>query len=364
MLALLGLEAVVLPLIAALVFRLFEGALAAPGALWRYGPLPVVSIALLVVASTVAGFGAASADPVRCALVSSFPLFPVYLVARPFTELFLRGVSLVFPNLPGEMASPFFLFPSRGGGDRDGFIAETGSTLMHRIREFEVKKVRDVMVPRIDVFALDIHAPVDEIVERVSAEGHSRVPLYDGSIDRIVGVLYVKDLLKIPPGTAVRLDRGSLVREAHFVPGGKKIDDLLREFRRGRKHLAVVVDEYGGTAGIVTLEDILEEIVGEIHDEYDLESPPVRQVGKYKFAAEGRVSIGDLNAALGLALPSDEVDTLGGFLYNLIGRVPVEGEEISYGGVRFTIARLEGRRIVEVIAWLPKSADGSDSHGG
>jgi CBS domain containing-hemolysin-like protein len=363
MLALLGLEAIVLPWIASLVFRLFEGA-GAETPLWRYGPLSVVAIAVAVVASSVAGFGLASANPVRWAVVASVPLFPVYLVARPLTELFLRAVSLVFPNLPREMASPFFLFPSAPGPEREGFIAETGSRLIHRIREFGVKKVRDVMVPRIDVFALDIHTPVEEVVGRVSAMGHSRVPLYDGSIDRIAGVLYVKDLLKIPPGATVRLDRGSLVREAYFVPEGKKIDDLLGEFQRGRKHLAVVVDEYGGTAGIVTLEDILEEIVGEIRDEYDVEAPLVRQIGPLQYAIAGRTSIDDLNSALGLALPSEEVDTLGGFLYNLVGRVPAEGEEILYGGVRFKIARLERRRIVEVIAWVPGSAAGTDSHGG
>ncbi len=362
MLALLGLEAIVLPALAGVVFRLFEGA-GAETPLWRYGPVPLVAAALAVVASSVAGFGAASARPVRCAVAASFPLLPVYLVARPFTELFLRGVSLVFPNLPREMASPFFLFPSRPGSDHDGFIAEKGSRLIHRIREFGVKKVRDVMVPRIDVFALDIHAPVEDIVERVAAAGHSRVPLYDGSIDRIVGVLYVKDLLKVPRGAEPRLDRGSLVRQAYFVPEGKKLDDLLGEFQRERRHLAVVVDEYGGTAGIVTLEDILEEIVGEIRDEYDFEAPLVRRLSKNQYAVAGRTPIDELNAALGLSLPSDEVDTLGGFLYNLVGRVPVEGEEIEYGGVRFTIARLEGRRIVEVIAWVPGSG-ASDSHGG
>jgi CBS domain containing-hemolysin-like protein len=354
-LALLGFESIVISLIAVVLFRIIgAGGPGTPAGFWRHGFLSVVSIAGLVVVSTVAGFGAASRNPVRFAVVSSYPILPVYLLFRPFTELFLRSVSFVFPSLLKEMASPFFLFPERRARGGEGFIDETGSRLIHSIQEFEVKKVRDVMVPRIDVFALDVHTPLEEIRDRVSSAGHSRVPLYDGSVDRIVGILYAKDLLKVPPGGVARLDRGALVREARYVPEGKKIDDLLREFQRSKKHMAIVVDEYGGTAGIVTLEDILEEIVGEILDEYDHEPPLVRQTGPNQYAVLGRVTIDDLNAALGSTIPSDEVDTLGGFLYNLVGRVPREGEEISYGGIRFKIARLEGQRIAEVMAWLPE----------
>jgi len=355
-LSLLGFESIVISLIAVVIFHVVGGGTVGLAAdVWRHGVLPVVSIAALVVVSTVAGFGVASANPERFAVVSSYPILPVYLLFRPFTELFLRTVSLIFPNLLREMASPFFLFPEREGTAGAGFIADSGSRLLRSIQEFEIKKVRDVMVPRIDVFAIDIHTPPEEIRDRVSSAGHSRVPVYDGSIDRIVGILYVKDLLKIPPDEEVRLDRGALVREAPYVPGGKKIDDLLREFQHGKKHMAIVVDEYGGTAGIVTLEDILEEIVGEILDEYDHELPLVRQLGPRQYAAAGRVTIEELNAALGLAIPSDDVDTLGGFLYNLVGRVPREGEEISHGSVRFTINRLKGQRIVEVTVWLPEA---------
>jgi CBS domain containing-hemolysin-like protein len=293
-------------------------------------------------------------NPARVALIASYPLLPVYLVFRPLAELFLRVVSIAFPNLPREMASPFFLFPGARGAGAEGFIEDKGSRLIRSIQEFGVKKVREVMVPRIDIFALDVHTSVDEIREQVSAAGHSRVPVYDGGIDRIVGMLYVKDLLKIPPGEAVRFERGRLIREAYFVPEGKKIDDLLREFQRGKKHMAVVVDEYGGTSGIVTLEDILEEIVGEILDEYDHEPLLVRQTGPREYVAAGWVAIDHVNASLGISLPSDEVDTLGGFLYNLIGRVPEEGEEIALDRMRFRINRLEGQRIVEVTVWLPE----------
>jgi magnesium and cobalt transporter len=349
MLSLIGLEAIILSLVALTIRRV----VGEPQA-WQYALIPVFAIAAGLAAITIAGFGAASMNPARFALVSSYPLLPAYLLLRPFARLFLRVVALVYPDLPREMARPFFLFPGAEGFTDEGFIEDKGSKLIRSIQEFGVKKVREIMVPRIDVFALDIHTPHEEIRDKVASAGHSRFPVFDGSIDRVVGMLYVKDLLKIPPEETVRLDRGWLLREAYFVPEGKKLDDLLREFQRGKKHMAVVVDEYGGTSGIVTLEDILEEIVGEILDEYDHELPPVRQTGARQYVAAGSVAIDALNAALSVSLPSDEVDTLGGFLYNLIGRVPEEGEEVEFGGMRFRISRLEGQRIIEVIVWLPE----------
>jgi CBS domain containing-hemolysin-like protein len=349
MLSLVGMEAIILSL-AAIAAHGAAGVAAGP----RHAIVPVLATAAGLAAVTIAGFGAASMNPVRFALASSYPLLPAYLVLRPLVRLSLILVGFVFPDLPREMASPFFLFPGADVPAADGFIEDKGSKLIRSVQEFGVKKVREIMVPRIDIFALDIHTPPGEIREKVSSAGHSRVPVYDGSVDRIVGILYVKDLLKIAPDDAFRLDRGWLVRDAYFVPESKKLDDLLREFQRGKKHMAVVVDEYGGTSGIVTLEDVLEEIVGEILDEYDHELPPVRQTGQRQFVAAGSVGIDALNAALSISLPSDEVDTLGGFLYNLIGRVPEEGEEVEFRGVRFKVGRLEGQRIIEVIVWLPE----------
>ncbi len=140
-----------------------------------------------------------------------------------------------------------------------------------------------------------------------------------------------------------------LTREPYFVPEGKKIDDLLNEFQVKKMHMAIVVDEYGGTSGIVTLEDILEEIVGEIRDEFDHEAPLVRKAGEGRYVVEGRTSLDDLGEMLGRELSSEDVDTLGGFLYNLLGRVPEEGEEFEYEGMTFRIERLEGQRIAEVV---------------
>ena len=318
--------------------------------------VPAAGVILMVIAA-LAGIGLAVRHPAGMARLVSYPFCPVYLLLRPFSSLFLRIISLVFPDLPGELASPFMLIhhPEEPG---EGFIEENGSRLVHSIVEFGEKKVREVMVPRIDVFAIESGMTMTEVRELLAGAGHSRVPVYDGNIDRIVGMLYVKDLVPVAEGEE---DRGieQLTREPYFVPEGKKIDDLLKEFQIKKMHMAIVVDEYGGTSGIVTLEDILEEIVGEIRDEFDHEAPLVRKAGEGRYVVEGRTSLDDLSEVLGRELVSEDVDTLGGFLYNILGRVPEEGEELDYEGMTFRIERLEGQRIAEVVLTLA----GADREG-
>ncbi len=350
-LILIGLEVLVLTLLTLFMHRLMNAGWFG-GSSWPANALSGVVIAVIVVAVTLAGLILSTREPRRFAFLFSYPVLPFYLLLKPLVNLFVRLVSLAFPYFLREIASPFFLFPEGEEGG-EGFIEENGGRLMHSIFEFGVKKVREVMVPRIDVFALDIHSPIEEVREEVTRAGHSRVPVFDGSIDRIVGILYVKDLVWIPREGEPDVGIDRLIRDAYFVPESKKIDELLREFQLEKKHMAVVVDEYGGTSGIVTLEDILEEIVGEIRDEYDQETPLLREIGKDEYEVAGRMNIGDLNDALRIAIPSEEVDTLGGFLYNLIGRVPSEGEEVRYEGIEFTISRLDGQRISEVILKLP-----------
>ncbi len=311
--------------------------------------VPAAGVLLMLIAA-LAGIGIAVRHPAGMARLVSYPFCPVYILLRPFSGLLLRIISLVFPDLPGELASPFMLIhnPAEPG---DGFIEENGSRLVHSIVEFGEKKVREVMVPRIDVFAIEKGMTMTEVRDVLSGAGHSRVPVYDGNIDRVVGMLYVKDLVAVENGEE---DRGieHLTREPYFVPEGKKIDDLLNEFQVKKIHMAIVVDEYGGTSGIVTLEDILEEIVGEIRDEFDDEAPLVRKAGEGRYVVEGRTSLDDLGEMLGMELSSEDVDTLGGFLYNLLGRVPEEGEEFEYEGMTFRIERLEGQRIAEVVLTL------------
>mgnify|MGYP001814781541 FL=1 len=311
--------------------------------------VPAAGVLLMVIAA-LAGTGIAVRHPAGMARLVSYPFCPVYLLLRPFSGLLLRIIALIFPDLPGELASPFMLIhhPEEPG---EGFIEDNGSRLVNSIVEFGEKKVREVMVPRIDVFAIEKGLTMTEVRDVLSGAGHSRVPVYDGNIDRITGMLYVKDLVPVSDGEEGK-GIEQLTREPYFVPEGKKIDELLKEFQIKKMHMAIVVDEYGGTSGIVTLEDILEEIVGEIRDEFDHEAPLVRKAGKGRYVVEGRTSLDDLGEMLGMELTSEDVDTLGGFLYNLLGRVPEEGEEFEHEGLSFRIEKLEGQRIAEVVLIL------------
>src|SRR3972149_1871914 len=189
--------------------------------------------------------------------------------------------------------------------------------------------VREIMIPRMDVLALDMGTPVPEAVNAVISVGHSRIPVYRGSIDNVVGLLYAKDLLRVwQSGGQTTPLRGPL-RPAYFVPETKKVDDLLAELQQQRIHMAIVVDEYGGTAGLVTLEDIVEEIVGEIRDEYDVnEESLFERVDENENLVDARIDLDEVNELLSLRLPSGDSDSLGGFIYGQLGHVPAPSEKI------------------------------------
>ncbi len=229
----------------------------------------------------------------------------------------------------------------------DAGMLEAGEReMIEEILEFGDTMVKEVMVPRIDVKAVSINDDYDDVRRIVAETGHSRLPVYDGDIDHVIGIMHVKDLLRQPEGETVPLRK--LAHKALFVPETKMIDDLLREFRQARIHMAIVVDEYGGTAGMVTLEDLLEEIVGEIQDEYDSEVPLVRKIDSEHFIADAIVGLEDFEEMTGIELPEDGFDTLGGFLYALEGKVPERGHILEWEDLQFTILETEGRRILKV----------------
>ncbi len=208
--------------------------------------------------------------------------------------------------------------------------------------------VSDVMVPRVDVVGVPRDAPWAEVVARVRSAGHSRLPVYDETIDDVVGVLYAKDLLPAVVADAPPEHWDALVRPALFIPSTKRVDDQLRDFRAARNHFAVVADEYGGTAGIVTIEDLLEEIVGEIRDERDDELPPIESEGTDRFWVSARVTLAELSEALGEPVEHEEVSTVGGLIYELLGRVPRNGERLAIGSYRVVVERVVRRRIQRV----------------
>lgn len=241
-------------------------------------------------------------------------------------------------------------------GEEKGTLDEAEREMIHSIFEFRNTMVKEILVPRMDMLCLEKSTPVDEVIAQVKAKGHSRIPVYDDKVDNIIGILYVKDLLpylatqKTPPSLS------SLVRKAYFIPESKQIDELLREFQQERLHIAVVVDEYGGTAGLITLEDIIEEIVGEIRDEYDREIPLVRKVDNLTWTADGKINIEELNEAVGIDLPEEEdFESLGGFLFNELGRIPQEQDSVLFEGIRFIIEKVKRQRITNVRIVLPSA---------
>jgi CBS domain containing-hemolysin-like protein len=210
--------------------------------------------------------------------------------------------------------------------------------------------VSEVMTPRVDLIGVDVNLPFDELVRQTAAAEHARLPVYDGDLDHIVGVLYVKDLLPHRFGSPGRApDWKALIRPVEIVPEVKTLDQQLRDFQRGPSHLAVVVDEFGGTAGIVTLEDVLEEIVGEIADEYDPAiGPLIAETQPGVFQVHGRAALDELSTALGVTLEHEEVTTAGGYVYALLGHVPVAGETITIPGYKVTVEKVEKRSVVRL----------------
>jgi CBS domain containing-hemolysin-like protein len=210
--------------------------------------------------------------------------------------------------------------------------------------------VDEVMTSRLDMAAVDLQTSLDDVLEVVRAREHTRLPVYDGTPDNIMGVLFVKDLVPLAMGTAEPgLKWTDLVRPAAFVPETKTLDRQLRDFQRGPAHLAVVVDEFGGTAGLVTLEDILEEIVGEIRDERDAAAEPAIRRDGERFLVDGRVTLDDLSEALGHPFTHPDVSTVGGLVYSVLGRVPRPGDELALDGYRVVVERVERRRVGRVV---------------
>jgi putative hemolysin len=220
--------------------------------------------------------------------------------------------------------------------------------LIHSIIEFGDTVVREVMVPRPDMRAVEAELPVSEALGVAMDVGFSRLPAYVSNVDDIVGIAYVKDMIRAERDGQGQQPVRDYVREAHFVPETKRVAPLMREMQERQFHLAIVVDEYGGTAGLVALEDLIEELVGEIVDEYDTEEPPVQQLGQGVLSVSGRLSVDELNDLLDAELPTGSWDTVGGLLFDLLGRVPGEGEGADVDGVRLVAERVEGHRIGRV----------------
>jgi len=244
-------------------------------------------------------------------------------------------------------------------GAREGVVDRTEREMIHKVFELEDTLVREVMVPRPDMFCLDLATPPPDILPLLREHLHSRVPVFDETVDQIVGVLYTKDLLPYLRGLPPDFDLRAHLHPPYFVPESKRADALLREFQAKKLHLAIVVDEYGGTAGLVALEDLLEELVGEIRDEFDEEERLIQKLDATTYRVSGKLSIEELNAATGLNLPNESFDTVGGWVLDLFGRVPHKGEKAHTDEVTVAVEKVQRTRIVEVLLQLRQRVGGS-----
>jgi putative hemolysin len=253
-------------------------------------------------------------------------------------------------------------------GGEQGILEAEEEQMINAVMELGGRRVHEVMVPRVSIIALPANTTLDEAIDTVIAEGHSRVPVYESSVDEVVGILYAKDLLPfLKSQSAPPLDLRVLLRTPVFVPESMSVDDLLHELQRRKVHIAIVLDEYGGTAGLVTIEDLLEEIVGEIQDEYDVEEPLVEEVDQHTFRVDGRASVDDLAELWDTKLEledDDEYDTVGGLVYHRVGGIPQPGDEIRIDGMRLTVETTDGRRVAKVLVVRERQVDDESSAEG
>jgi putative hemolysin len=235
-------------------------------------------------------------------------------------------------------------------------VSEAEEDILHGVFSLGDTEVREIMVPRVDVVGIDKTTPWSELLDRVSSSEHARFPVYEETLDNVVGIIYAKDLLPAVVHEREPDDWSTLVRPASFIPATKAVDHQLRDFKAQRTHIAIVSDEFGGTAGIVTIEDILEEIVGDIRDEYDVEEPDIVQEGRDRFWISGRVTLADLSELLGFDFQREDLTTVGGLVYDSFGRVPRPGESATLAGYRIVVERVRRRRIERV--YLERVASG------
>jgi CBS domain containing-hemolysin-like protein len=236
-------------------------------------------------------------------------------------------------------------------GSEEGVLEDEEKEMIYSIFQFGDLIAREIMIPRIDIVALDAEEPLDAALDLILKKGHSRIPIYEDTIDNVIGLIYAKDLLKLwrdQKGIVGRKVR-EMIRPAYFIPESKKAGDLLADLQQRKIHLAIVVDEYGGTAGLVTIEDLIEEIVGDIQDEYDPdEEAEYTRLSDDEFLFDAGINLGEVNDLLDVELPTDESDTLGGYVFSVMGKVPLAGEVIRENDLMITVETITGRRIRKV----------------
>ena len=332
-------------------------------------------IALLVVTSLVSLFtivfgelvpkAIALAHAERLALIFAVPIDVIGRLLAPLVWLLTNTTSAItrvlgISEATQERVTAEELMILVERGSEQGVIEAEEQQMIGAVLELGKERAHEVMVPRIDIQALPSTAPLDEIVDTIIREGHSRIPVYEESIDNVIGILYAKDLLPVLAKGETPVIR-SILRTPLYVPESISVDDLLHMLQRRKVHIAIVLDEYGGTAGLVTIEDLIEEIVGEIQDEYDVEEPMIEVISEDEARIDGRASIDDLADHFAIELDDtdrEQYDTVGGLVYHRIGGVPVVGDTVEVQRLTLTVESTDGRRVGKVLV-VRRSANGS-----
>jgi putative hemolysin len=312
----------------------------------------VVTFLILILCEITPKFVAVKNAPSFAQRVAA-PIRAFHFILSPLVALFSGITNLISTALGVEKRRLFITEDEIKTlvevGQERGELEQEEREMITSIFEFGETAIREVMVPRIDMVAVEENTPVDEVISIIREKGHSRIPIYRERIDNIIGLLYAKDLLP-HLGRPLEGNLADLVREAHFVPESKKIDEMLREFQAEKVHMVIVVDEYGGTAGLVTLEDVLEEIVGEIQDEYDRELPLWEESEDGTILVEAKIPLDVLNEIIGEEVfpTTEDYDTLGGFVFHQIGNVPDPGETMEHEDYLLTVEEVSNRRVGRV----------------
>lgn len=351
---------------AAIIFRLFDSAGARNEGLVIGAATGILTFILLmfcdIIPKTVAIRRAET-----LVLVTAWPIYLVMICLTP-VEMVLRWFAFPFVKTFGGRMPEHGPFISEEdlrfyieASEKEGVIEKEEKEMLASVFKFGDTLVREVMTPRPDILAIEDSEPIEKAIDLIKDSGHSRIPIYESNIDNVLGIIYAKDLLSARDGNL-----RDYMRSALFIPETKKVDELLHQMQSNRTHLAIVVDEYGVTSGLVTMEDLIEEIVGEIHDEFERRVKNLEQLDEHTFLVDGKLAVDEVNRVVGIDLPTDESDSLGGLVFGRLGKVPAVGDMVKFDGTNVFVERLHRRRVtrLKIVKSPPRFIEESEIAGG
>ncbi|MFQ5717684.1 MAG: hemolysin family protein, partial [Nitrospinales bacterium] len=296
-------------------------------------------------------------------LIAVYPLSAFSRVVRPaqkylvkIAEIFIKKLNLGMPSQAPSIISEEEFKTIVDMGEGEGGLEAQESKMIHNVIRFGETTVSDIMTPKIEMFTLQINESLEEILPKIIENFYSRVPIYDKEGETVLGILYTKDLNHLKPMAKEKFNMKNILHSAIFVPESKKIKELLQEFKKMKQHMAVVLDEYGSVCGLITLEDILEELVGEIDSEMRKEEQPVVKINPAHYRLAGTLTLSEFNKYFQTELPEGKFDTVGGMVFGLFGRVPRSGEAVSYENLKFIVEKMKGARILKLHLSLAEAA--------